>query len=136
MKRELGIARCGLACCLCSENISCKGCKRDGFLELSWCKDAEWCENRKCVIEKNLPGCYACHPAECSKGLFAEKIKARAFAEFAHRYGVEELLDCLERNERAGIVYHREGIMGDYDEFDDLEQLMAFIRTGRREKTT
>ena len=26
MKRELGIARCGLACCLCSENITCHGC--------------------------------------------------------------------------------------------------------------
>ena len=23
MKRELGIARCGLACCLCSENENC-----------------------------------------------------------------------------------------------------------------
>ena len=22
MKRELGIARCGLACCLCSENVN------------------------------------------------------------------------------------------------------------------
>ena len=41
MKRELGIARCGLACCLCSENVKCKGCKQDGFLDLSWCKDAE-----------------------------------------------------------------------------------------------
>ncbi len=35
MKRELGIARCGLACCLCSENVLCKGCRRDGFMELS-----------------------------------------------------------------------------------------------------
>ena len=26
MKRELGIARCGLACCLCSENTTCAGC--------------------------------------------------------------------------------------------------------------
>ena len=26
MKRELGIARCGLACCLCSENDSCGEC--------------------------------------------------------------------------------------------------------------
>ena len=25
MKRELGIARCGLACCLCSENETCHG---------------------------------------------------------------------------------------------------------------
>nr|WP_330366735.1 hypothetical protein [Butyrivibrio sp. VCB2001] len=34
MKRELGIARCGLACCLCSENVTCKDCKRDGFDDL------------------------------------------------------------------------------------------------------
>ncbi len=34
MKRELGIARCGLACCLCSENVTCKGCKRDDFDDL------------------------------------------------------------------------------------------------------
>ena len=26
MKRESGIAQCGLACCLCSENITCNGC--------------------------------------------------------------------------------------------------------------
>ena len=63
---------------------------------------------------------------------YAEKIKARAFAEFARRYGVEALLDCLERNEQAGIVYHREGILGDYDEFDDLEELITYIRTGKR----
>ena len=43
-----------------------------------------------------------------------------------------QLLDCLERNERAGTVYHREGIMGDYDDFDDLEELISFIRTGKR----
>ena len=132
MKRELGIARCGLACCLCSENAVCKGCRRDGFKELSWCKDAEWCEVRRCGMDKGLAGCWECEPAACRKGLYAEKIKARAFAEFARRYGVEELLDCLERNEKAGVVYHREGIMGDYDEFDDLEELIRFIRTGIR----
>jgi hypothetical protein len=131
MKRELGIARCGLACCLCSENVKCKGCKQDGFLELPWCKNANWCENRKCVIEKNIGGCYECEPMHCRKGLYANKIKARAFAEFARRYGLEELLDCLERNEQAGIVYHREGIMGDYDEFDDIEKLILFIKTGK-----
>ena len=133
MKRELGIARCGLACCLCSENMECKGCKRDGFLELSWCKDAEWCENRKCVREKKLAGCYECDPQSCRKGLYAEKIKPRAFAEFAVRYGMEELLDCLERNEKAGVVYHREGIMGDYDEFIELEELISFIKSGKRQ---
>lgn len=51
---------------------------------------------------------------------------------FVKRYGEAELLNCLERNEKAGIVYHREGIYGDYDDFDDLEKLIHFIRTGER----
>ena len=101
-------------------------------MELSWCKDAQWCEVRRCCIDKNLNGCFECKPAECRKGLYAEKIKPRALAEFARRYGVAELLDCLERNEQAGIIYHREGIMGDYDDFNDLEELIEFIRTGKR----
>lgn len=132
MKRELGIARCGLACCLCSENVKCKGCGQDGFLELDWCKDAEWCENRKCCIAKELPGCWACPEQACTKGLFADKIKARAFTEYARRYGLDALLDRLEANEKAGIVYHREGIIGDYDLFDDTEELIRFIGTGKR----
>ena len=132
MKRELGIARCGLACCLCSENTKCRGCKQDGFLDLDWCKDAEWCVNRKCCIAKGLDGCWACPDTACRKGLFAEKIKALGFTEYARRYGTEALLDRLEANEKAGIVYHREGIMGDYDEFDSVEELIRFIRTGKR----
>ena len=51
---------------------------------------------------------------------------------FIQRYGMDELLDCLERNEKNGIVYHREGINGDYDAFTDLEALMHFIQTGER----
>ena len=132
MKRELGIARCGLACCICSENEICKGCRRDGFKELSWCKDAEWCVNRKCVLERNLRGCYECDPENCDKGLYKDKIKPKAFAIYAKRYGLEELLDCLERNEKKGIVYHRSGIIGDYDGFTTVDELIDFIKTGER----
>lgn len=132
MKRELGLARCGLACCLCSENVTCKGCKADGFKDLSWCKEVDFCENRKCCIAKDVAACWVCDDSSCRKGLFAEKIKARGFTEYARRYGVEALLDRLEANEKAGIVYHREGIMGDYDEFDDVEALIDFINTGKR----
>jgi hypothetical protein len=60
------------------------------------------------------------------------KIKPYGFTLFAKRYGEEELLDCLERNERNGVVYHREGIVGDYDDFDDVEELIQFIKTGRK----
>ena len=124
MKRELGIARCGLACCLCSENDHCGGCDSGG------CPGTQWCFNRKCSAEKGLSHCYDCEK-DCKEGMFS-KIKPLGFTEFARRYGESELLGCLERNERNGVVYHREGIIGDYDDFDDTEALIAFIRTGKR----
>ena len=43
-----------------------------------------------------------------------------------------KLLDCLERNEKYGVVYHREGIIGDYDDFTDAEELVSFILNGRK----
>lgn len=124
MKRELGIARCGLACCLCSENVKYNGC---GSNE---CPDNDWCENKKCSIKKDISHCYMCQE-DCKKGLLS-KIKPYAFTVFVKKYGKEKLLDCLEENEKRGIVYHREGICGDYDDFDDVEQLINFILTGMR----
>ena len=102
-------------------------------MELDWCKDAQWCENRKCCIAKGITACYECGESNCKKGLFVKTPKAAGFTEFVRRYGKDELLDCLERNEKAGIVYHREGIIGDYDEFDDIEKLIEFIRTGKKQ---
>ncbi len=124
MKRELGIAVCGLACCLCSENAACAGCLAQG------CPGDASCENRRCAGEKSLAHCYDC-TEDCRKGLL-HKIKPYAFTQFVKRYGEEALLDCLEENEKNGIVYHREGINGDYDDFEDVEELLAFIRTGKR----
>ena len=124
MKRELGIGRCGLACCLCSENDHCKGCGSED------CPDREWCENRRCSIEKNIKHCFECG-VYCKKGMLT-KIKPFGFSEFARRYGMKELLDCLERNELKGIMYHREGIKGDYDDFEDVEELIAFIKDPKR----
>jgi hypothetical protein len=60
------------------------------------------------------------------------KIKPYGFTLFAKRYSEEELLNCLERNEKNGVVYHRESIIGDYDCFDDVEKLINFIQTGKR----
>lgn len=124
MRRELGIARCGLACCLCSENAKCSGCTSGA------CLDQEWCENRKCSLEKDIAACYLCNE-ECHMGLL-NKIKPYGFTLFIKRYGTQELLDCLERNEKNGVVYHREGINGDYDDFDNVEELISFIKSGIR----
>lgn len=63
---------------------------------------------------------------------FINKIKPYGFTLFIKRYGIGELLDCLERNEIKGVVYHREGINGDYDDFDNVEELISFIKSGIR----
>lgn len=124
MKRELGIARCGLACCLCSENGRCGGCPSGS------CPDSARCENRRCSAERGISHCYLCEE-DCRRRLLG-KIKPYAFTLFMKRYGLDCLLDCLEKNERRGVLYHREGIVGDYDDFDDAEALIAFIKTGKR----
>ena len=124
MRRELGIARCVLACCLCSESGHCGGCDSGD------CQDTGWCENRKCSRETQCDHCFLCEK-DCRKGLLA-KIKPYGFTLFAKRYGMEALLNCLEENEKNGVVYHRQGITGDYDDFDDAEALIHFIKTGKR----
>lgn len=85
-------------------------------------------KTEKCSISKKISHCYECNE-KCRKGLLG-KIKPYAFTEFVRRYGEEHLLDCLERNEKNGVVYHRDGINGDYDDFDDVETLIEYIRTG------
>lgn len=122
MKRELGIARCGLACCLCSENDKCGGCSSDS------CHDKAWCENRKCSLEREISHCYSCDE-DCRKGLLS-KVKPYGFTLFAKKYGENYLLDCLEANEKNGVLYHRNGIIGDYDNFDNADKLMDFIKSG------
>ena len=85
-------------------------------------------------MEKGYAHCYECSE-RCKKGLLS-KIKPYGFTLFAKTYGEEALLDCLERNEKAGVVYHREGITGDYDGFEDVDKLIEFIKTGRKLEST
>lgn len=126
MKKELGIARCGLACCLCSENTHCGGCHADD------CAGAAWCEVRKCCIEKGISHCFECGEAEaCQKGVLS-KLKPHAFTVFAKKYGMDRLLECLENNEKHGVSYHREGIVGDYDDITDMDELLKFIEEGKK----
>lgn len=56
-----------------------------------------------------LAHCYECreYPSSCD-AIAGTQLKARALGEFARRFGEEHLLDCLERNEAAGVIYHRD----------------------------
>lgn len=124
MKQELGIARCGLACCVCHENENCPGCHADG------CKDREWCQNRKCTMEKGLRGCWECADFPCDSPMLA-KPRVRAFCEYIRAHGEDALMDCLERNERAGVLYHYENeLVGDYDCFDTQAEIWDALENG------
>ena len=81
-------------------------------------------------LSRQIGHCFDC-TEPCRNGLL-RKIKPYAFTEFARRFGEKHLLDCLERNEKNGVVYHRAGVQGDYDDFDDVEALISFIETGHR----
>ncbi len=108
--RKLGIAYCGLACRLCSENRGCPGCQGAE----SPC--FQTCEVFPCVRGKGLSGCWECPDFPCGKGMHGSNPRARAFVQFAKEYGTEKLLACLERNLSAGIFYHYPGqLTGDYD---------------------
>jgi hypothetical protein len=56
----------------------------------------------------------------------------RAFVTFVKEHGVEFLLDCLERNEQQGIVYHHPGSLnGDYDVPQTETALIEMIQYGK-----
>lgn len=118
------IAYCGLACCVCSENESCIGCRNDG------CKDKEWCKNYKCCREKDLNGCWECIDFPCSGGML-DKLRIRAFARFVKEYGEDELIRCLIRNKETGVVFHYDGqLIGDYDKGQTEEEIIEIIKRG------
>ena len=129
MRRELGIGRCGLGCCVCCEQDNCGGCDSEQ------CRYKDYCQNRKCSREKGLCYCWQCQEESCQKDVLAD-IKPRAFNEFIRRYGVNRLMDCLERNEAAGIVYHRSttDLYGDYDSPDKIENIIHLILTGIKQQ--
>ncbi|MBI0584694.1 MAG: DUF3795 domain-containing protein [Methanomassiliicoccus sp.] len=118
------MAYCGLACCVCGQNATCSGCRDEG------CTGKEWCKNFRCCRERGLNGCWECAEFPCT-GSMLDKPRIRAFAEFIKEHGEEEMLNCLERNERAGTIYHYEGqLVGDYDRPGTIEGIKRLIKDG------
>ena len=77
-----------------------------------------------------MNGCWECAEFPCG-GSMLDKLRIRAFAEFARRYGADELERCLLRNKEKGIVYHYEGqLVGDYDRCQTEEEIIEMIKNG------
>lgn len=126
MDREKGIAYCGLACCVCSENATCAGCRNEG------CKDKEWCKSFNCCKAKGLNGCWECSEFPC-KNQMLDQLRVRTFAEFIAEYGEEKLMDALKKNELDGMVYHYEGqLVGDYDNTQGEDEIRQLLLRGLR----
>ncbi len=126
MNKEKGIAYCGLACCICSENTTCAGCRNEG------CKDKDWCKNFNCCTTKGLKGCWECSDFPCT-GSMLDKTRIRTFAKFIRDYGEEKLITFLERNEKAGMVYHySDKLTGDYDIPQTEEGIIELILNGKQ----
>lgn len=78
------------------------------------------------VKEKGLSGCWECNEFPC--GGMHDKIRIRAFAEFIKKNGENMMMDCLERNEKRGIVYHYPGqLVGDYDKCETVENVIKIL---------
>lgn len=121
------IARCGLACFLCRPETSCGGCHADE------CFGKDWCEVRKCCLERGFEHCFECsEAADCLKGVH-EKITPHGFTIFARIYGEQKLIECLEKNQKFGIKYQKSKYSGDYDEFENIQDLLEFIKTGTKQ---
>ncbi len=125
MDRTKGVAYCGLACCICGQNATCTGCRNEG------CTNKQWCKSFNCCKEKKLNGCWECSEFPCDNPMLS-KPRVRAFAEIIAEYGEEKLVDSLEKNEKAGMVYHYEGqLLGDYDKptsVDDIKRLVLGLK--------
>jgi hypothetical protein len=118
MDRSKGIAFCGLACAVCSENRTCV--------------DKEWCKNLNCCKTKGISGCWECDDFPC-KGNMLDKPRVRTFASLVKENGVEALLDCLEKSERAGVKYHYPGkLVGDYDVPETEDGIINMILNGKQ----
>ena len=77
-----------------------------------------------------MNGCWECAEFPCG-GSMLDKLRIRAFAEFARRYGADELERCLLRNKEKGIIYHYDGqLVGDYDRCQTEEETIEMINAG------
>ena len=119
------IAYCGLLCGLCRPDGGCS-CKSGQCGKML---SPNGCYQYTCCKEKGLKGCWECDEAPCGRDMLTpDHVKIRAFLRYIQEVGVQKFLQAVEYNEKKGAVYHRNGILGDFDlptEQDVLELLRS-----------
>lgn len=122
MDRTKGIACCGLACCVCSENTTCVGCREGG------CKENDFCKALHCSRKKNIQGCWECNEYPCGYFML-KKVRSQAFIKYIKANGTDALIDALEANEKKGVEYHYKGkLHGDYDVPQTIDEIIDMLK--------
>ncbi len=119
------IAYCGLVCSLCVSDGSCS-CKSENNCGKRLSQ--EGCYQYTCCREKQLDGCWQCEEAPCGIDMLAkDKVKMRAFVRFIKEYGVSAFCEAFQRTQKEGCIYHRKGVIGDYD-LDKEDDVIALLK--------
>lgn len=63
-----------------------------------------------------------CEKSPCGKDMLApDKMKMRAFVKCIKEDGIDTFIRYIEANKKLGVIYHRTGVIGDYDlEIEDV----------------
>lgn len=127
-KRIAGsISCCGLICGLCNQDGTCN-CRTENHCGKRLSPDG--CFQYACCSEKGYKGCWECPDFPCDKDMFTkDKIKIRAFVQCIKEDGLEAFSQYIIKNAEKGIVYHRNGIFGDYDLKNEAD-VLKLLRTG------
>jgi hypothetical protein len=122
------IAYCGLICDFCDENAGCS-CKSENNCGKRLSK--EGCYQYTCCTEKKISGCWECADFPCGKDMMAiHRIKNRAFVKCIKEDGLERFIGYLKTNKENGVVYHRTGVIGDYD-LTTEDEVLEMLRFGK-----
>lgn len=121
------VSYCGLICFLCQPAHTCH-CRSNNHCSKRF--SPEGCYQYNCCTSKGLHGCWECPDAPCGKDMLAEgKIKIRAFITCIKEDGLDCFSEYIVRNVNNGVIYHREGIRGDYD-LESEADVLKLLRTG------
>ncbi len=120
------IGYCGHHCDYCFMGQWCGGC-RSSYNCCSYAtlfEDAS-CPNAKCVIQRNLNGCYECDDLyECKKGYYEveKEYIAKATALFIKKYGEKAYSATLKRAIEDGVNYPKT-----FDETGSIENALEIL---------
>lgn len=125
------IGYCGLLCGLCCDDGKCS-CKSENHCGKRLAPGG--CYQYNCCSAKGLNGCWECDEFPCGIDMLEEShVKIRAFDKCMKEDGVDKFLSYIEKNKANGVVYHVNGVLGDYDLATE-DEVLELLRKGVKQK--